>query len=1215
MKNNNLLTLASQFLSQYPLEVHHIPGAFNVLADSLSRLPSRAVAEAGKGELDQIWEDDIFLSHAVQYSEAIAQPGLVDDIKAGYREDKRWADVLEQLGEDGRAKGLSFVRIDGLLYLEDEHGRRRLCLPSKVAETFIQDEHLRNLHPGQRRMWEEISASFAVPRLMKKINQVVNSCEACQRNQADRQAPPGELVPIQSPAIPFHTIAMDFVTGLPTVPSENLPWLQPAGMFFNSLLTVTDKFSKMCILIPGHEVFTAEEWAWRLFHELMRCNWGIPKRIISDRDPKFVSEFWRELWTAFGSKLLLSTAYHPQTDGLSEKRNQTVETALRYFVTDFPEKRWVEALPAIQFQLNNAYAAVIKTSPSELLTGSRMNDGLRHLGDQASRNSREFLRDEAALSIACAQSAMKKRYDGKHRKLEFKTGDWVWLRLGKGYKVADGRPAKLAEKKTGPFKILERIGHEAYRLDLDGSLNIHPVVSVTQLRPAEPPEARPGAEPGTDQWEVDRILDVRQRKRGRGKARTEFLISWKGWPSNYNTWVAETDFNAPELIKEFRQQRQEMEERVKATKEARAKQMEGYRPPEPGEKTFLTPLDTSHQVLPRPLCHSPFHRLDSVIPPLRQPSFLIIFGTSATLASTSILRFFPACLCIIRVYLSSLPRLFPLADPPRMPLKVPDHAEQLQHPSSDPRRSRDKEFRAAFYDQLKRQPPVLTYEGLRRALELYGNEAELHRKLRSVPTRYALWKRNHPTLFARWKKDLENDGYDLVRGRSNGYYFWISNGNDDDGNTSEESIESLPSAASLTPRRQQARLPFTPSTRPTPTRTRQLSNVLSAIKEEMPVNTRSGKDKTGLRVPLPDSFKALTGNVTPQPRETGANYYGAVSLLDIAADALRAVITGKVKENTPAFKEIVKISDALDSKECVPAFLKNAEKAMEHEQGKDESTPTLFGRTVKRVATEAVDLTDDRTTRFLPVVTAKESSDLATSWAKALAKKNKPSIPSTMTNSFKYSIFKIGVHKYDSTSCAVIYAGFEAMLFGDEEAAQVWANLFYDVRRKIAPNLSLSGCAKLCGVPDDMVIDILPAIHLLDDGPELRANVESVKQIPALDNAEGAVALTSQLVEQFNERGWTFTIPKPIIEKPQHWRPTMPASPSHHVFSSAYMVHSGGTTELNARGIGMVDASAMRDSHKSNLRTEQLGIDENGNGSEDPTCNVPLWQTEDQGEE
>jgi transposase InsO family protein len=122
--------------------------------------------------------------------------------------------------------------------------------------------------------------------------------------------------------IPFRTLAMDFISAL------------PGDM--DTALTVTCKASKRVTIIAGKSTWTAVNWAEALLERLLIADWGIPEGIISDRDPKFISEFWRTLFNKLGTKLLMSTAYHPQTDGQSERTNQTVEIALRFFLSENP---------------------------------------------------------------------------------------------------------------------------------------------------------------------------------------------------------------------------------------------------------------------------------------------------------------------------------------------------------------------------------------------------------------------------------------------------------------------------------------------------------------------------------------------------------------------------------------------------------------------------------------------------------------------------------------------------------------------------------------------------------------------------------------------------------------------------------------------------------------------------------------------------------------
>ncbi|SCO49704.1 uncharacterized protein FFNC_12791 [Fusarium fujikuroi] len=119
----------------------------------------------------------------------------------------------------------------------------------------------------------------------------------------------------------MYTIAIDFITDLPPVLSAGSLWAISGFDLYDQLMTVTCAASKRCLLVPGYSTYTAEDWAIALLRQLLLADWGIPKVIISDRDRKFTSAFWRKLWEVFGCKLAMTTAYYPEADGLSEWRN------------------------------------------------------------------------------------------------------------------------------------------------------------------------------------------------------------------------------------------------------------------------------------------------------------------------------------------------------------------------------------------------------------------------------------------------------------------------------------------------------------------------------------------------------------------------------------------------------------------------------------------------------------------------------------------------------------------------------------------------------------------------------------------------------------------------------------------------------------------------------------------------------------------------------
>lgn len=126
----------------------------------------------------------------------------------------------------------------------------------------------------------------------------------------------------------MHTISLDFIVGLPEVPSVGTPWQLKGFDTFNALMPVTCKTSKHTLLIPGHTTYLAEQWGTVLGRQLLLSDWACPSAIISDRDAKFTSRFWTGMWKSFGTRLLMTTAHHPQSDGASERKNQDIKVAI-----------------------------------------------------------------------------------------------------------------------------------------------------------------------------------------------------------------------------------------------------------------------------------------------------------------------------------------------------------------------------------------------------------------------------------------------------------------------------------------------------------------------------------------------------------------------------------------------------------------------------------------------------------------------------------------------------------------------------------------------------------------------------------------------------------------------------------------------------------------------------------------------------------------------
>jgi hypothetical protein len=562
-KLNLRLVRASQYLSQYQLDVRHKPGKQNLVPDALSRLRHdlQSIQSSHKMENEEGTLDALYVYHTTMVELGL---DLKEKFAAAYRKDKTWNRIISELSRSKSTEDLdTFVLEDRLLYFVDPvDKRRRLVIPRDLEAMLYRLSHDEKAHQGFNRAYVDLRASFFIRNLSRRLRLYLEHCPHCQLNQTKRHPPYGSLRPIQSPPIPFHTIAIDFVLGLPSDNKDE----------YDTLLTITDKFSKRVTMAPGKETYTSSDWADKLLVAL--ADWGIPRRIISDRDPKFLSALWKHLFRNLDTALLLSTAYHPQTDGQSERTNQTIEIALRFYLlndtTDSPQD-WVSFLPTLRSALNNAPNAATGRSPNEIVYGFRTNDRASLLRvDDADYNmalDRNVHQREAADAIAFAQLDAKVRYDHRHQPLRFESGQRAFLRLNHGYKLP-GRPSrKLGPQRAGPFTITRPVGNLAYELQLPTHWRIHPVVSVAQLEPApneRDPYDRPrpispvgiNEEGDTRDWgsfEIEALVDRRERRYGRSKPVKEYLVRWKDLGPEYDQWYGMDLLaqRAMELVEEY----------------------------------------------------------------------------------------------------------------------------------------------------------------------------------------------------------------------------------------------------------------------------------------------------------------------------------------------------------------------------------------------------------------------------------------------------------------------------------------------------------------------------------------------------------------------------------------------------------------------------------------------------------------------------------------
>jgi transposase InsO family protein len=406
-------------------------------------------------------------------------------------------------------------------------------------------------HRGGKGTYRAVARDFYWPGCRKDCEEWARSCVICQRSKPSRQRPAGLLQPLQPPSGPGKRISLDLIVGL------------PESNGYNAILTIVDHFTKRVTFVACRDTITSSEIEKVITHEIIRVQ-GIPEEVLSDRGPQFRSKHWFSFFESLGCRVLLSTAFHPQTDGLTERMNQTVELYLRQYVA-YDQADWADRLDAAEISINNADTDSTGRSPyfHDLGRNPRFDfvalpeGGKGRVEEAVSRavGLGELWRDLAGR-YAVAQKRMKEQADKKRRDLEFKVGDKVWVERKN---MSTGRPSeKLDMRRIGPYKVTARVGPVAYRVALPPDVRVHPVFHVSFLSPfhentfqgRQPPPPPPDIIEGQEEWEVEAVMDSR-KKPGRGR-RYEWLIKWKGYGLEEMSWEPwENVRNAENLVKAF----------------------------------------------------------------------------------------------------------------------------------------------------------------------------------------------------------------------------------------------------------------------------------------------------------------------------------------------------------------------------------------------------------------------------------------------------------------------------------------------------------------------------------------------------------------------------------------------------------------------------------------------------------------------------------------
>ena len=406
-------------------------------------------------------------------------------------------------------------------------------------------------HFGLARTRELIARKYYWGGMRADIKKHIRFCGVCQRTKVRRHKPYGTLVPFPAPSKPWQEITMDFITCLP--PSKRY------GQIYDSILVIVDRYTKMARYIPCTKTINASGLADLFISHIVK-DFGVPMGITTDRGPQFASNFWGSVMFYLKCRRRLSTAFRPQTDGQTERQNQTLEQYLRSYC-NYRQDNWTSKLPLAEFSYNNSCHASIGMSPFHACYGYDPELGF-NIGDDvveegmapAARERVEAVKEERDLLREKLQEAVedqRKWYDKKHTNRSFKVGQQVIINAKN---IRELRPnKKLSDKYLGPYEVEEiRSSGRAYKLKMPGGSRIFDTFHVSLLEPwyegadAEL-ERLPVRVNGQEEWEVKSIQAHQETDKGR-----KYLVRWKGYGPTDDTWEPPENLeNAQEIVQEY----------------------------------------------------------------------------------------------------------------------------------------------------------------------------------------------------------------------------------------------------------------------------------------------------------------------------------------------------------------------------------------------------------------------------------------------------------------------------------------------------------------------------------------------------------------------------------------------------------------------------------------------------------------------------------------
>lgn len=407
-------------------------------------------------------------------------------------------------------------------------------------------------HFGVYKTLHAVQRQFCWPGLKQDVEHFCSHCDTCQRNKPRSAKSPGKLMPLPMPGARWNSVGLDFVVSLPRTERGH-----------DAVCTFVDRLTKMAHLIPCTSDCDAVDTANLFIQNVFKLH-GIPGSLVTDRGTQFISAFFSTLTSILGVQQLMSTAYHAQTDGQTERTNRIMEDCLRHFVSA-NQDNWDMLLPMVEFAINNAVQESTRETPFFLNYGMHPQSPFSiqlPVFHSESPSAHQFAQTlDTALQHArkCLNAAQQrqKAYADKHRSdVKFSVGQYVLL-SSKNINLKHSGSRKLLPLWLGPYQIVQQINPVAFKLQLPTNMSrLHPVFHVSLLKPYRSTGIPPTPPPillddGDVAWSVEALLKDRWTVVNRKRVH-QFLVKWSGFGVEHNSWVAESDILDPALISAYK---------------------------------------------------------------------------------------------------------------------------------------------------------------------------------------------------------------------------------------------------------------------------------------------------------------------------------------------------------------------------------------------------------------------------------------------------------------------------------------------------------------------------------------------------------------------------------------------------------------------------------------------------------------------------------------